>query len=36
MGAVPLIASPEEFATRLRANLARFRDSVPRAGIRLD
>ncbi|MEI6159173.1 MAG: tripartite tricarboxylate transporter substrate binding protein [Roseococcus sp.] len=36
MGAVPLITSPEEFATRLRADLARFRDFVPRAGIRLD
>lgn len=36
MGAVPMITTPQEFAQRLSADLARFRDFVPRAGIRLD
>ena len=36
MGAVPMITTPGEFAQRLDTDLARFRDFLPRAGIRLD
>ena len=36
MGAVPMVTTPGEFAARLHADLARFREFVPRAGIRLD
>lgn len=36
LGAIPILGTPEEFSARLAADLARFRDFLPRARIRLD